>query len=60
MMLPRAREFPLLLRGNDADAAVVVMPFGPCTSKQGCTEPAGGKSRLCGRHLDALVASLGA
>lgn len=35
-------------------------PFGLCISKQGCTEPAGGKSRLCGRHLDALVAQLGA
>jgi len=35
-------------------------PFGPCISKQGCTDPAGGKSRLCGAHLDALVVSLGA
>jgi hypothetical protein len=35
-------------------------PFGPCISKQGCSLPAGGKSRLCGRHLDALVAELGA
>jgi hypothetical protein len=35
-------------------------PYGPCISKQGCTEPAGGKSRLCGTHLDALLDQLGA
>jgi hypothetical protein len=35
-------------------------PFGPRISKQGCTDPAGGKSRLCGRHLDALLDQFGA
>jgi hypothetical protein len=35
-------------------------PFGPCVSRQGCDQPAGGKSRLCAQHLDALLAELGA
>jgi hypothetical protein len=35
-------------------------PYGPCISKSGCDQPAGGKSRLCGRHLDALLDQLGA
>src|SRR5215207_3675068 len=33
-------------------------PFGPCCHK-GCDQAAGGKSKLCGTHLDALVAQLG-
>jgi hypothetical protein len=45
------------LRGDQAGAAIT---YGPCISKSGCDQPAGGKSRLCGQHLDALVASLGA
>jgi hypothetical protein len=32
------------------------MTFGPCLSKSGCDQPAGGKSRLRGRHLDMLLA----
>jgi hypothetical protein len=46
------------LRGSQAGAAVTT--FGTCVSKQGCTDPAGGKSRLCGRHLDALLDQLSA
>jgi hypothetical protein len=33
-------------------------PYGLCVSKAGCDQPAGGKSRLCGRHLDVLLAKL--
>jgi hypothetical protein len=35
-------------------------PYGTCVSRSGCDQAAGRKSRLCGVHLDALVASLGA
>ena len=45
------------LRGPQAGAAVT---YGPCISKQGCDQPANGKSRLCGIHLDALLDRLGA
>jgi hypothetical protein len=40
----------------DAEAG----PFGPCASRQGCTDAAIGRSRLWGRHLDALLDRLGA
>ena len=53
-------EAATCMRGSQAGAAVVVMPFGPSISKQGCDQPASGKSRLCGRHLDALLDRLGA
>lgn len=46
------------LRGDQAGAAITT--FGPCISKSGCDQPAGGKSRLCGTHLDALLDQLGA
>lgn len=44
------------LRGNHAGAAITT--FGTCISRQGCQEPAIGRSKLCGRHLDALVETL--
>jgi hypothetical protein len=50
--------------GTSADAQArqqaQARPYGPCISKSGCDQPAGGRSRLCGRHLDLLVASLDA
>ena len=50
-------EVATRLRGPQAGAAVT---YGPCISKQGCDLPAGGKSRLCAAHLDALLDQLGA